>query len=147
MAQILESHVEIPVEPHGDIVLHLSVRLTPNPFRSAWVTIRLLSRILTPPLNLVRLSVTMPFAGIGPGLYFMVFDCSRWSSTPPRCCRSLGERAILCRYLPPTILSFRHHQSFYSLQLLCLTNSCQLGIMRPYLSDTQNCQTHWLRER
>lgn len=40
MVQNLQSHVDIPVEPHGDmerwkpVVLHLSVRLTPNPFRS-----------------------------------------------------------------------------------------------------------------
>lgn len=95
-----------------------------------------------PPLNLVRLSVIIPFAGIGPRLIFHgVRRFEMGIHPPPRwCCRSLGERAILCRCLPPS--SPRHF-----IQLSCPANSCQLEIMRPDLSDPQNCQTHWLLER
>lgn len=54
--------VDIPVEPHGEaepIVLHLPSNSRPNPFRPNRVTIRILSRFLTPSFNLVRLSVAI----------------------------------------------------------------------------------------
>lgn len=75
-----------PAEPHGDmerrtpVVLNLPFSSRPNPFRSNGVTIRILSRFLHPPprFNLVRLSVVMPFAGIGTPahirLVVMVFE-------------------------------------------------------------------------
>ena len=61
---------------------------TPNPFLlrlSDIPSLRILSRFLTPPLSLFRLSVLMPFAGIGPPAYFSWCSTVRdGDPTPPQ---------------------------------------------------------------
>lgn len=95
-----------------------SVRLRPNYFRSDRVAIRPLSRLLTPPLNLVRLSVIMPFAGIGPRLIFhgARLYCSRGDPPPHQSVAAILATEPYCAdayplrdssLLSPTIIPYK----------------------------------------
>lgn len=131
------------------VVLHLPSDSRLTLFVQFELQFRLLSRFLTPPLNLIRLSVVIPFAGIGPRLIFYGVRLFEMEIHPPNVLPLSWRPSHIMPMstLLDNLVVLTPSVSLLSPQLSCPTNSCQLGIMRPDLFNPQNCQIHWLLER